>query len=76
MTTPNTIVKDLGWCIAKAQFRNTAYVTLTIVSPSAAEENSYNPSESVTISTEASIESLRDLCNEILEDFKKQKTQF
>lgn len=76
MTSPKTFVKDLGWCIARAQFKSTAYVTLTIVSPSCENEQSYAPAESVNVTGEASIEALRDLCNEILEDFKKVKTEF
>ena len=48
---------DLGWCIARVDSKINR---LVIASPSDGSENSYTPSESVTVYGEAAMKTLRD----------------
>ena len=59
-------VINLGWCIAKIESIGPQN-SLTIMSPSAATENSYTPAESVTVYGDAGLIALRDALNAALE---------
>ena len=56
---------DLGWCMGRLKERDArSGETLIIISPSSAEESTFQPAESVTIWGLAALLNLRDALNE------------